>query len=265
MRAPSAAKLAAQDAALLEAVQRQTFRFFWEGAHPVSGLALDRRTIATSRGDDRHVTIGGSGFGVMALIVAVERGWVTRDAALERLGRMLDVLTRAPLLSRRLPALHERRAPARPFRSAARTTAADIVETSLLVHGPAVRAPVLRARHAARSRDPRPHHAALGRGRVELVHAGRPRGALLALEPEQRLGDGSRDPRLERVPHHLCARRVFAALRDRAGGLSPRLRARAAAFATASPSTASSCRSACPTAARCSSRTTRSAASIRAA
>src|ERR1017187_7966959 len=41
------------------------------------------------------VAIGGSGFGVMALIVAVERDWVTRDAALDRLERMLDLLTRA--------------------------------------------------------------------------------------------------------------------------------------------------------------------------
>ncbi|MFN2624211.1 MAG: heme A synthase, partial [Chthoniobacterales bacterium] len=41
----SAATLAAlSDDALLEAVQRQTFRFFWEGAHPASGLAYDRRT-----------------------------------------------------------------------------------------------------------------------------------------------------------------------------------------------------------------------------
>ena len=79
---------------LLEAVQRRTFRYFWEGAHPVSGLARDRlKTTGTASAD--LVAIGGSGFGVMTLLVAVARGWVARDAAAERLERMLEVLSRA--------------------------------------------------------------------------------------------------------------------------------------------------------------------------
>jgi hypothetical protein len=82
------------DGELLEQVARQTFRFFWEGAHPASGLAPDRRTTRDEPVDDL-VTIGGSGFGVMAILVAVERGWVSRAAALERLGRMLELLGRA--------------------------------------------------------------------------------------------------------------------------------------------------------------------------
>jgi len=82
------------DEELLELVQRQTFRYFWEGAHPVSGLALDRH------GRDRDaaeapVVIGGSGFGALALLVACERGWVTRGQCLARLERMLDSLERA--------------------------------------------------------------------------------------------------------------------------------------------------------------------------
>jgi len=83
---------------LLEQVARQTFRFFWEGAHPGSGLAADRRTGRCEMGNepvDDLVTTGGSGFGMMAILVAVERGWVTRAAALERLGRMVQVLGRA--------------------------------------------------------------------------------------------------------------------------------------------------------------------------
>ena len=65
------------DEELLELVQRQTFRYFWDGAHPVSGLARDR-TESTAQPDptDELIGIGGSGFGVMAIIVAVERGWV---------------------------------------------------------------------------------------------------------------------------------------------------------------------------------------------
>jgi hypothetical protein len=82
------------DGPLLEIVQRQTFNFFWDGAHPVSGLAPDRCTTRANAPDDK-VAIGGSGFGIMAIIVAVERGWVTREAAIERLRRMLDLLTAA--------------------------------------------------------------------------------------------------------------------------------------------------------------------------
>jgi hypothetical protein len=90
-----AATLAAlPDEQLLEIVQRQTFNFFWDGAHPVSGLAPDRCTTRASVSDDK-VAIGGSGFGIMAILVAVERGWIARDAAIERLTRMLDILTAA--------------------------------------------------------------------------------------------------------------------------------------------------------------------------
>ena len=82
------------DEPLLDIVQRQTFNFFWDGAHPVSGLAPDRCTTRANVADDK-VAIGGSGFGIMAILVAVERGWVTRDAAIERLAGMLDLLTAA--------------------------------------------------------------------------------------------------------------------------------------------------------------------------
>ena len=82
------------DADLLEAVQRQTFGFFWEGAHPSSGLAPDRCKTIGGPADDLVAT-GGSGFGVMAIIVAVERGWITRSAALDRIARMLELLARA--------------------------------------------------------------------------------------------------------------------------------------------------------------------------
>ena len=93
--APTPAALAAlPDEALLDAVAHQTFRFFWDGAHPGSGLAPDRRTTRDEPVDDL-ITTGGSGFGCMAILVAVERGWVTRAAALERLNRMVQVLGRA--------------------------------------------------------------------------------------------------------------------------------------------------------------------------
>jgi hypothetical protein len=122
------------DEALLEAVQRQTFRYFWEGAHPDSGLAFDRRTAGKRAGIASQISIGGSGFGVMALIVAAERGWVTRGAALERLGRMLDLLVRARRYHGAYPHfMHGRTGETIPF--SPQDDAADIVETSFLMMG----------------------------------------------------------------------------------------------------------------------------------
>jgi hypothetical protein len=130
----SPADLAAlPDAELLEAVQRQTFGFFWEGAHPVSALAPDRCKTTSGPADDLVAT-GGSGFGVMAIIVAVERGWVTRAAALERMARMLDLLTRATCYHGVFPHFMNGRTGATiPFMR--KDDGGDLVETSLLVMG----------------------------------------------------------------------------------------------------------------------------------
>jgi len=93
--AASAALLATlPDEELMETVQRQTFNFFWEGAHPHSGLALDRCTARRER-TNHKTAVGGSGFGIMAIIVAVERSWIAREVALDRLARILDALSAA--------------------------------------------------------------------------------------------------------------------------------------------------------------------------
>jgi len=133
-RTLSPAKLAAlPDDELLEQVQRQTFRFFWEGGHPVSGLTPDRHT--TRAGPLNHkVAVGGTGFGLMCIIVAVERGWITRTAALTRISAMLDVLTRAPCYHGAFPHFLDGRTGATiPFWR--KDDAADLVETSFLCMG----------------------------------------------------------------------------------------------------------------------------------
>src|SRR5262245_38724846 len=87
----------------------------------------------TDRTDDK-VAIGGSGFGVMAMLVAVERGWITRDAALTRLRRMLDALLRATRYHGAFPHFLDGASgvtiPMTPM-----DDAADLVETSFLVMG----------------------------------------------------------------------------------------------------------------------------------
>ncbi len=77
------------DSDLLTLVQRQTFRYFWDYAHPVSGLARERN------GSGETVTSGGSGFGIMAIPVGIERGFITRPEGIERIHRIVDFLATA--------------------------------------------------------------------------------------------------------------------------------------------------------------------------
>jgi hypothetical protein len=77
------------DEELLTLVQQQTFKYFWDFAHPVSGLARERNTSGNT------VTIGGSGFGVMAILVGIERGFITRLEGVSRLAQIVDFLTTA--------------------------------------------------------------------------------------------------------------------------------------------------------------------------
>ena len=121
------------DAQLLEHVQRQTFRFFWEGADPLTGLAPDRRKTFDMPADDL-VTIGGSGMGVMAIIVAVERGWISRDAALERIHLMLDFLFRATCYHGVFAHFINARTGA-PIPLSRKDDGGDLVETSFLIMG----------------------------------------------------------------------------------------------------------------------------------
>jgi hypothetical protein len=130
----SPATLAAlPDEDLLEIVQRQTFKFFWEGAHPVSSLALDRCAMDGTAVDDK-TAVGGSGFGIMAIIVAAERGWVSRQAAADRLARMLDALVAATCYHGAYPHyLNGRTGTTMPFYR--KDDGGDLVETSFLCMG----------------------------------------------------------------------------------------------------------------------------------
>lgn len=121
------------DAALLEQVQRRTFRFFWEGAHPACGMMRDAIPARDHHSQDL-VAVGGSGFGVMAILVAVERGWVSRAAALDRISRMLELLTRATCYHGVFPHFIDGRTGATiPFMR--KDDGGDLVESSLLIMG----------------------------------------------------------------------------------------------------------------------------------
>jgi len=121
------------DDALLELVQRQTFRFFWDFGHPKSGMARDR-SGPDGGGSSDLLAVGGTGFGVMAIIVAVERGWISRAEAVGRLTGMLGYLAAAEQYNGVFP--HYLDGPTgKEVSFWADNAGGDIVETSYLAQG----------------------------------------------------------------------------------------------------------------------------------
>lgn len=117
------------DAELLDKVQQQTFKYFWDFGHPVSGLARERN----SSGD--LVTSGGTGFGILSMVVAVHRNFITRSQALTRLQTMVSFLKNtAQQFHGAFPHwLNGNTGAVIPF--SAKDNGADLVETSLLMEG----------------------------------------------------------------------------------------------------------------------------------
>jgi len=121
------------DSALLDVVQRQTFRYFWDFGHPVSGLARERSNRSFNYGNE-VVTIGGSGFGIMAMIVATERRWITRNQADDRMLKILHFLSKADSYHGAFPHwLNGETGKVIPF--GRKDDGADLVETSYMFEG----------------------------------------------------------------------------------------------------------------------------------
>lgn len=117
------------DDELLTLVQRQTFKYFWDLGHPVSGLARERNSSGET------VTSGGSGFGIMAIPVAISRGFITRAQGLARMQTIVSFLKNtAQKFHGAFPHwLNGSTGAAIPF--SANDDGADLVETSYLVAG----------------------------------------------------------------------------------------------------------------------------------
>ncbi|WP_436484481.1 glucoamylase family protein [Chitinophaga sp. ARDCPP14] len=121
------------DEQLLELVQKQTFRYFWDFGHPVSGMARERSNKSFDYGDE-VVTTGGTGFGVMAIIVAAERKWITREAAAQRLLKIVNFLRKADSYHGVFPHwLNGNTGKTIPF--SRKDDGGDLVETSFLFQG----------------------------------------------------------------------------------------------------------------------------------
>lgn len=121
------------DSALLDVVQKQTFRYFWDFAHPVSGMARERSNQTFGYGSE-VVTTGGTGFGIMSLIVACERGWISRNEGLQHLLKMVRFLDKANHYHGVFPHwLDGATGKTIPF--SRKDDGADLVETSYLMQG----------------------------------------------------------------------------------------------------------------------------------
>lgn len=122
------------DAALLDLVQRQTLTYFWDFAHPVSGMARERSNEVRWYDYRDTVTSGGTGFGLMALLAGVERGFLPRAEALERIRGIVAFLGGAETYHGVFPHfLHGATGATIPF--SAKDDGGDLVETSFLMAG----------------------------------------------------------------------------------------------------------------------------------
>lgn len=121
------------DTALVGLVQKQTLRYFWDFAHPVSGMARERSNESFNYGKE-VVTTGGTGFGVMAIIVGVNRGWIARDTAAKFLLKMVKWLGKADSYHGVFPHWYNgETGKTIPF--SRKDDGADLVESSFLLQG----------------------------------------------------------------------------------------------------------------------------------
>ncbi len=113
---------------LLTLIQKQTFKYFWDFAHPNAGLARERN----SSGD--IVTTGGSGFGIMSIVVGVNRNFITRAEGLARLQKITTFLKSADKFHGAFPHwINGSTGKVQPFST--KDNGADLVETSFLMEG----------------------------------------------------------------------------------------------------------------------------------
>ena len=117
------------DEELLTLIQEKTFKYFWDYAHPVSGLSRERLN------SEETVTSGGSGFGIMTIPVGIERGFITRDEGAER---MLAIATFLDEKAERFHGVYSHwldGTTGKAIAFSAKDDGADLVETGFLIEG----------------------------------------------------------------------------------------------------------------------------------
>lgn len=123
------------DDELLTLVQKQTFNYFWDGAEPISGLARERfhSDNIYEQNDKDVIATGAVGFGVMGILVAIERKFITREQGYERLKKGADFLEKAERFHGAWPHWIYPSGKAKPFSKY--DDGGDLVETAYLAQG----------------------------------------------------------------------------------------------------------------------------------
>ena len=122
------------DEELLDLTQQETFKYFWDYAEANSGAARERFHPNEPSNDPNTVSIGGTGFGLMTLLVGVERGFITRSESVERIEQILNFLESADRFYGAWPHwLDGANGTVRPFSEM--DNGGDLVETAFLAQG----------------------------------------------------------------------------------------------------------------------------------
>ncbi|WP_081681292.1 glucoamylase family protein [Flectobacillus major] len=109
-------------------VQKATFEYFWDFAHPVSGMAAERSATPNI------VTSGGTGFGIMSIVTGVHRGWITRQEGVKHIAKIANFLGKAERFHGAWSHwLDGRNGKMIPFGE--KDNGGDLVETAYLVNG----------------------------------------------------------------------------------------------------------------------------------
>lgn len=135
-KAEESNKYPLSDEELLDLVQERTFQYFWEGAEPTSGMARERIHMdgVYPENDQHVVTTGGTGFGLMAILVGIERGFISREQGYQRIFKIVDYLAKADRFHGVWPHwLEGETGKVKPF--GWDDNGGDLVETAFLVQG----------------------------------------------------------------------------------------------------------------------------------
>ncbi|WP_443938073.1 glucoamylase family protein [Pedobacter sp. MW01-1-1] len=125
--------IALTDEQLVDLVQKQTFQYFWEGAEPTSGAARERFHVDNiyPQNDKNTVATGATGFGLMAILSAIDRGYITKEAGFDRLTKILNFLEKADRFHGAWPHwFYGETGKVRPFGK--KDNGGDLVETSFV-------------------------------------------------------------------------------------------------------------------------------------
>lgn len=124
------------DEQLLDLVEKQSVKYFWDFAEPNSGLGRERYHPdgVYPDNDANIVTTGGSGFGLLAIIAADSRGYITRAQFIERMGKIATFLENADRFHGAWPHwMNGETGHVKPFGT--KDNGGDLVETAFLCEG----------------------------------------------------------------------------------------------------------------------------------